>query len=436
MPSTRTILLILVSSGILLISTSISYYFSDPDPSLLGLVAISALGIINYFLTRTQNKFEKIIEESENDSKTQEFYSRFWPEKQRDYLHDVFVISANNYDNFFTVAREIEPNREMVAQQQTQCPGGSGANTAYLLGRLGRQVALCGALGTRPPGDALQRDLDVARIDTTLLTRYDERPGETVVLVDKSGRRFICISPGANLRAGESLENNLNRVIEQANNSAFVHISSLVQEHRMSEDGKGATNVLPVMETLLKSLSDIPILSFVPGDLHSVAGSSNKYNELLLSRADIVFFYEHQLMYLLDGTTEKECTTERLLNLIERFLAFRSKLTSRTPVLLCIKRPEVQPSGHSHPMDIMVVLGTEKIIERWDRSTSIPAGPPYLDGTGAGDAAAAGLIDSLLRREAIPDAASNGAELSSFIASEIGSRVGIEAYLSFRKKRT
>ncbi|MGF9562745.1 carbohydrate kinase family protein [Neorhizobium sp. BT27B] len=411
-------------------SAAIIYFLSNPAPSLGGLgiaVSVAIATLLHKEITDTFKKNQDI--ESTNDE-IFNIYNSFYPKKDNEFLNDVLVITANNYDYFFTVSRQIKPNREMVALTRSQSPGGSGANTAYLLGRLDRRVSLCGVLGTKSPGDELQKDLDEARIDTSLLVRMDEKPGETIVLVDNTGSRFICVSPGANLRAAGELSKAMPQILERANNSAFVHISSFVQEADAREGSRPDHDMLPVMRQLVAGLTPDVICSFVPGDLHSVVGAQNDYNELMISRADIIFLYEHQLMYLLDGVAEGDCTTERLLTLVDRFLTFRSRLSQRPQVLLCIKRPERQETRPTHPMHLTVVLGTDKIVKHWDRSIPAPQGLIYRDGTGAGDAAAAGIIDALLSGKELSKAVDHAAELSYFIASEIGTRTGITSYLT------
>lgn len=81
-------------------------------------------------------------------------------------------------------------------------PGGSAANTATWLARLGHAVDFSGRVGADPLGDALIAHLQREGV-TPCVGRDDAAPTGTVVaLIDASGERSMLISPGANHRYG------------------------------------------------------------------------------------------------------------------------------------------------------------------------------------------------------------------------------------------
>lgn len=84
--------------------------------------------------------------------------------------------------------------------------GGCALNTASALVRLGLRAAVCGKIGADPLGDFLQRLLDERGVDRRGVLR-DPRTATsaTVVLVDDDGERTFLHVPGANgrLRADE-----------------------------------------------------------------------------------------------------------------------------------------------------------------------------------------------------------------------------------------
>ena len=60
---------------------------------------------------------------------------------------DTICLSAHNLDQINTVDK-IDPDHECEAlTESVLAPGGSGANTAYTLGRLGAKVHIAGIIG-------------------------------------------------------------------------------------------------------------------------------------------------------------------------------------------------------------------------------------------------------------------------------------------------
>lgn len=79
-------------------------------------------------------------------------------------------------------------------------PGGSAANTATWLARLGLPVEFSGRVGADPLGDALIGHLRQEGV-TPHIARDREAPTGTIVaLIDPDGERSLLISPGANHR--------------------------------------------------------------------------------------------------------------------------------------------------------------------------------------------------------------------------------------------
>jgi sugar/nucleoside kinase (ribokinase family) len=84
--------------------------------------------------------------------------------------------------------------------------GGCALNTSSALSRLGLRAAVCGKVGADPFGDFLLGLLDERGVDRSGLLRARDAPtSATVVLVDHEGERTFLHLPGANgrLRAGE-----------------------------------------------------------------------------------------------------------------------------------------------------------------------------------------------------------------------------------------
>jgi sugar/nucleoside kinase (ribokinase family) len=77
--------------------------------------------------------------------------------------------------------------------------GGNGANTAYVLGRLGFPVTLCSAIGQDALGDLMGGWLQDAGVDTSLLKRSaDAATSTTTVVMDEARNRISFHHAGAN----------------------------------------------------------------------------------------------------------------------------------------------------------------------------------------------------------------------------------------------
>lgn len=79
-------------------------------------------------------------------------------------------------------------------------PGGSAANTATWLARLGLPVEFSGRVGTDPLGDALVAHLRQEGVTPHVARDPDAPTGTIIALIDPDGERSLLISPGANHR--------------------------------------------------------------------------------------------------------------------------------------------------------------------------------------------------------------------------------------------
>lgn len=83
------------------------------------------------------------------------------------------------------------------------CSGGSAANQAAWLGRLGTPVALVGRVGAED-ADWHRDQLGSVGVDTHLVIDTDVPTGSIVVLLDQHGDRTMLVDRGAGLRLRES----------------------------------------------------------------------------------------------------------------------------------------------------------------------------------------------------------------------------------------
>lgn len=92
-----------------------------------------------------------------------------------------------------------------TAARLSLTPGGSAANTAVWLARLGRPVRFVSRVGQDPAGQALTEHLRREGVEPWVSRDPDRPTGAILVLVEPDGERSMVISPGAHhaLDAGD-----------------------------------------------------------------------------------------------------------------------------------------------------------------------------------------------------------------------------------------
>lgn len=109
----------------------------------------------------------------------------------------ILVVGNINYDILFPVGRLPEPHEKMECADASAGFGGSGANTAWWLGKMGLPVTLAGAVGADLFGEAHLGELHKAGIMVTGVDRVSELTGMAVVFSLEREKRMIR-APGAN----------------------------------------------------------------------------------------------------------------------------------------------------------------------------------------------------------------------------------------------
>ncbi len=115
---------------------------------------------------------------------------------------DVAVMSALNRDFLYDVA-EIALDNEVAVGHVIEATGGSGANTAVGLARLGVGVRITGIVGSDDKGERIMDALAGEGIDIhdVIVAGSAEGPtGETVILATRgpSAGRMIVVQAGVN----------------------------------------------------------------------------------------------------------------------------------------------------------------------------------------------------------------------------------------------
>jgi sugar/nucleoside kinase (ribokinase family) len=328
---------------------------------------------------------------------------------------DILSVTALNYDYIYAVDR-IERDHEVATYGTISVAGGSGANTAVALARLGAKVAVAGIVANDDKGRLLRGSLEQAGIEmANVITCPDANDvtGEAIVFAARvrDGGRMIVVNPGVNNRYARSVQAGgwLDSLVASAKAARIVHLSSFV--------GSGEREL---QRKIIASLPEDTVVSLNPGNIYSLLGIDEVAP--LMARADIVFFYENHLDALL-GTSEKPSNISAGDWLKNRLRALSERLESiegRSPNIFVVKR-----SWSSDEANFLVLSD-----RRGDRhhycSARIGAGVnTSIDTTGAGDAMAAGILYCLLQNADARDTVDFAYVMAMCASAQLGARAGL-----------
>jgi len=110
----------------------------------------------------------------------------------------ILIVGNINYDIWFPLGRLPDPHEKLECPDAAAGFGGSGANTAWWLARLGLPVTLAGTVGEDLFGEAHLANLEEAGVLTSGVVRVGGPSGLAVVLSRGREKRMIR-APGANL---------------------------------------------------------------------------------------------------------------------------------------------------------------------------------------------------------------------------------------------
>jgi ribokinase len=114
-------------------------------------------------------------------------------------MAEIVVVGSLNADTTVRVPRLPQPGETVLGSGHFDDTGGKGANQAVAAARLGRSVAMIGAVGADADGDRLVTALEAAGVDASGVRRDPDRPtGIAHITVDDAGENMIVVDPGAN----------------------------------------------------------------------------------------------------------------------------------------------------------------------------------------------------------------------------------------------
>ena len=120
----------------------------------------------------------------------------------------VAAIGLVTWDRLLSVDSYPAPGRYAVVRETRSAPGGTTANSAVCLARLGAQVAICALVGEDAEGHAIRAALESEGIDTHWLVTVHDRPTDTATIVvsaEPPDRTIYC-HQGARLARGDRLD--------------------------------------------------------------------------------------------------------------------------------------------------------------------------------------------------------------------------------------
>jgi sugar/nucleoside kinase (ribokinase family) len=111
----------------------------------------------------------------------------------------LLTIGSMNYDTTYVVDGLPCPHSKVRALDQWAGPGGSAANTAYLLGRTGRAVRMLGCVGEDPFGEACLKSLEYVGVDTSSVQKSKASgTGLCTIIILVNGEKRMISAGGAN----------------------------------------------------------------------------------------------------------------------------------------------------------------------------------------------------------------------------------------------
>jgi len=288
---------------------------------------------------------------------------------------DVVCFGALNVDKLFKVKRIAKAEEESIILGFKESPGGSAANTAVGLARLGVKTGYVGKVADDPEGELLLKAFMDEGVDTGgIVVSRGGRSGAVLGFIDGEGERALYVDPGANdLIQFDEVDP------KYVGNSKSLHLTSFVGDRPFEAQTELVEN-LPRTKVTLD-----------PGEIYVRKGWSRM--KPIIERCFAVFPNENELK-LLTRKGYKE-GAKRLIDTGVKIVAV--KLGKR---------------------GCYVTDGVERhMIE--------PYKVNVVDTTGAGDAFCAGFLYGLVKGNPLKQCGMLGNFVASRCITKIGAREGL-----------
>jgi len=296
---------------------------------------------------------------------------------------DVVCFGALNMDKLYRVNRIAREDEESFITDIQERPGGSAANTAVGLAKLGLKVGFIGKVAEDREGKLLLKDFEDEEVDTNgIIVSKQGRSGVAMGYVDKKGDRALYVDPGVN----DSLD--FKEIdLAYAGDTDFLHLTSFVGDTTFQSQ-----------KELVRTLSDVKV-SFDPGELYARKGLASL--KPIIERSFVMFPNENEVKLLTGQSFEKG--SEILLD--------------------------------EGAKTVVVTLGRRGCYVTNSRQTHLvkPYEVKVVDTTGAGDAFCAGFLYGLIENKDLPECGRVGNFVASRCLQKTGAREGLPRRLDFQK---
>lgn len=290
---------------------------------------------------------------------------------------DVVCFGALNMDKLYKVDRLAGADEESVILEFKESPGGSAANTAVGLARLGIKVGYIGKVAEDREGKLLIQSFIDEGVDIGgIVISKVGRSGTVIGFVDQQGNRALYLDPGVN-NTLEINEINVNYV----RGAKILHLTSFA-----------GTSPFEAQKKLLEALSEDVKVTVDPGRIYARRGLDAL--KPIIKRC-YAFMPSEEELRLLTGEDDYERGAEIMLREGVKIVAV--KLGER---------------------GCYVTNGTESHLLE-------PFRVEVVDTTGAGDAFCSGFIYGLLRGKSLRDCGILGNFVASRCLTRMGAREGL-----------
>ncbi len=288
---------------------------------------------------------------------------------------EVICFGALNVDKLYKVDRIAKAEEESVILDFKEAPGGSAANTAVGLARLGVKTGYIGKIAEDREGSILLKSFIDEGVDTSgIVVSKDGRSGSVIGFVDQKGNRALYLDPGVNdaLRF-EEID------LRYFEDVKFLHLTSFVGEAPFEAQKK-----------ILKAVPNVKV-TFDPGILYARKGLDSL--KPIMERCYAILPNENEV-HLLTG---------------KNYLEGAKILLEEGAKIVAIKLGErgcyVTDGRESH------IIKAFKV--------------EVVDTTGAGDAFCAGFIYGLLKGRSLKECGILGNFVASRCLTKMGAREGL-----------
>lgn len=295
---------------------------------------------------------------------------------------DVIVLGAAAIDHIARVARLPGVDEIVFAEKYTRYAGGSGANIAAGLAKLGRSVAFLGKTGDDEAGGWLQKEMNDSGIDTQAMTTVaGGKSASCFIALDDQGNRVIyALGGSALLESVDELD------LPLIAGSRVMCISDAY---------------IPVAAAAAKAArNNGKTVFFIPGGLMVTHGLKDL--DPILKNTDVLVVSRNEANVLIGDCSPSEAG-----------LSLREA------------GPEI----------VVVTLGADGaiIVSEKDIEMVSAVKTSVIDTTGAGDAFTAGLINAYLDDLSGVDAVEMGCDMAAIKISHFGATGGLPNKLELEK---